>query len=66
MLVVSVLNDKLGNVSIVDSNISIISAIAESLPKVEITRMVLSGETGKNYSFIAGGVYRQGRWPPLV
>ena len=48
MLVVSVLDDKLGDVSIVqvDSNFSTISNIGESFPNVEITLIVLSGETG--------------------
>jgi len=46
VLVVSVLDDKLGDVSIVDSNFSTISNIGESFPNVEITLIVLSGETG--------------------
>ena len=50
VLVVSVLevDDKLGEVSMVDSNFSIMSISAASLPKVEITRIVLSGDTGSN------------------
>lgn len=50
VLVVSVLevDDKLGEVSMVDSNFSIMSISATSLPKVEITRIVLSGDTGSN------------------